>query len=153
MEPGRMNRVALRAACVDFLEDYKASLASPGNRMQIYPARPASIHPPTGFIDVLRDSIADVTFGWQRTPQAELVIIHALFDTKDAANQADIAVDGLLDWIFPRFHDAGANTTLGVRAVEDDPTYDPDWMPTPANGIRPVYFATRITLEGYSENV
>lgn len=145
-----MNRVDLRAACVDFLADYKASVS---NRMQIYPARPASLHPPTGFVDVLRDSIRDVGFGWQRTPQADLVIIHATFDTADAANQADVSTDGLLAWIFPRFHDAGANTTLGVVSVEDDPTYDPDWMPTPQNGIRPTYFATRITLEGYSENV
>jgi hypothetical protein len=150
MEPGSMNRVALRAACVDFLADYKASV---DNRMQIYPARPASIHPPTGFIDVLRDVITDAGILWQRTPQAELVLIHSTFDTADAANQADTSVDGLLAWIFPRFHDAGANTLLTPRAVEDDPTYDPDWMPTPQNGIRPVYFATRITLEGYSENV
>ena len=72
-------------------------------------------------------------------------MIHGIFDSKEAADQKDAFVDGFLDWVVTRYHEAGANTLVGVTDTEDLPNYVPEWMPPPE---QKVYYATRITLEG-----
>jgi len=140
-------RAALRAAAVELLEDYAAAAAL---TLQIYPGRPRSIHPPTAFVDVMRETITypGMTL-LQRRPQADVVVLHGLFDSKDTADQADAFVDGFLAWVAARFHAAGANTLVALVSIDDDPTYVPDWQPPE---VQRVYYATRITLEGYAEN-
>jgi hypothetical protein len=133
----------LRAASVTLLSEYAADA---GTKLQVYPARPRSIFPPTGFVDVIRESIEHIgpTLR-QRKPVAEVIVIHGIFDSKEAADQKDAFVDGFLDWVVTRYHSAGANTLIGVTDTEDLPNYVPEWMP-PAE--QKVYYATRITLEG-----
>ena len=133
----------IRAAAAELLKDYAASA---GTKLQVYPARPRSIFPPTAFVDVIRESID--YFGMtlrQRRPIAEVVVIHSDIDSKGAADQKDAFVDGFLDWVTDRYHAVGANTLIAVTETEDIPNYVPDWMP-PEQQL--VYYATRLTLEG-----
>jgi hypothetical protein len=136
-------QAAMRAAAVAFLTDYAASASV---KMQVYPARPRSIAPPTGFVDLIREHIdyVGVTLR-QRTPAADVIVVHGIFDSKEAADQKDAFVDGFLDWANTRYHQAGANTLIAVTDTEDLPNYVPEWMP-PEKQL--VYYATRITLEG-----
>jgi hypothetical protein len=137
----------LRAAAVELLTDYAADA---GTKLQVYPGRPKSIFPPTAFVDTIRESIqyVGVTLR-QRTPVAEVVVIHSDIDSKGAADQKDAFVDGFLDWVTDRYHAAGTNTLVAVTDTEDLPNYVPDWMP-PERQV--VYYATRITLEGLALN-
>lgn len=132
-----------RAAAVAFLTDYAAAV---GIGMQVYPARPRSIHPPTGFVDGISEVLDHTTLLTQRIPSVELVVIHGIFDSKEAANQKDGFVDGLIDWAETRYHQAGANTMVAIDATEDVQDYVPPWMP-PAEQL--VYYATRISLGGF----
>ena len=136
-------RTALRAAAVSLLTDYKAAA---GINLQIYPARPRTIAPPTAFIDAIRETI---TYDGliQRVPTAEIVVLHGLFDSKSAVDQADEFVDGFLDWVFDRYHAAGANTLVEVPDYEDLPDFVPEWLP-PAE--QKTYYGTRIALEGFT---
>lgn len=140
-----MTRIAfqtlMRAAAVQLLTDYKATV---GIGMQIYPARPRSIAPPTGFVDSLSESITYTALN-QRIPRAEVLVIHGLFDSKESADQRDAFVDGFIDWVLDNIHEAHAATTIAVTEVEDLPNYVPDWMPSE---LQKTYYATRITLEG-----
>ncbi len=137
-------QAALRAACVDLLEDYRDDAMT---TMQVYPGRPKSIHPPTGFVDAIRETLDHTTMLTKRLPVADIVIVHAIFDSKEAVDQKDAFTDGFIDWCEDRFHAAGANTMLGISATEDIPNFVPDWMP-PDRQL--VYYATRITVEGYA---
>lgn len=137
-------QAAMRAAAVDFLKDY-ASSASIG--MQVYPGRPKSINPPTGFVDAIREELDHTTNLTKRRPFADIIVIHGLFDSKNTADQKDAFVDGLIDWAESRFHQAGVNTLCAVTDTEDVPDYVPPWMPPER---QQVYYATRITLEGYA---
>ena len=135
----------VRAAAVALLTDYASDA---GVKLQVYPARPRSIFPPTAFVDLIRETIEYVGITLrQRSPTAEIVIIHGIFDSKGAADQKDAFVDGFLDWVTDRYHTAGANTLLAVTATEDMPNYVPEWMPPEA---QLVYYATRLTLEGFA---
>jgi hypothetical protein len=140
-----MTRIAfqtlMRAAAVAFLTDYAADAQV---RMQVYPARPRSIFPPTGFVDSLSERIEYTALN-QRQPSAEVIVIHGLFDSKDAAEQRDAFVDGFVDWSLDRIHQAHGNTTIAVTDVDDIPNFVPDWIP-PAE--QKTDYATRITLEG-----
>jgi hypothetical protein len=53
-------------------------------------------------------------------------------------------------FVVPLFHEAGANTLLALTEVEDVPVYVPDWLPPDRQRT---YYATRIVLEGYAEDV
>lgn len=137
----------MRAAAVTLLKEYGASA---GIKLNTYRARPSTITPPHAFVDLIRESI--VYTGptlRQRTPIAEVVVIHGIFDGGEAADQKDAFVDGFLDWVNTRFHAAGANTIAGVTDTEDIPDFVPTWL---APEQRSVYYATRITLEGYASN-
>ena len=133
----------IRAAAVTLLRDYAASA---GIKLQVYPGRPRSIYPPTAFVDLIRESIDYVGITLRhRTPAAEVIVIHGIFDSKEAADQKDAFIDGFLDWVTARYHAAGANTLVAVTATEDLPNYVPEWMP-PEQQL--VYYATRVTVEG-----
>ena len=116
-----------------------------GDALQVYAGRPASIHPPTAFVDGIRETI--VYSGPTiriRAPVVEMIVVHRLFDSAEAAAQKDAFIDGFLDWVLTRYHEASANTVLGVTATEDLPNYSPDWI----TERREVYYATAITMEG-----
>lgn len=136
-------QTAMRAAAVDFMTGYGTAASI---RLQVYPARPASINPPTAFVDALRETITYTGLN-QRHPMADVIVIHGLFDSKEAATQRDAFVDGFIDWAMDNVHGAGANTTIAVTEVEDIPDYIPDWLPP---NIQRTYYASRITLEGLS---
>lgn len=136
---------SLRAAAVTLLTDYAADAKT---ALQVYPARPRSIYPPTAFVDAMREQIAYTGQLRQRTPFADVIVIHGLFDSAEAANQRDAFIDGFLDWTTARPHAATANSVVGVTAIEDLPAYVPDWLP-PDKQV--AYYATQVTLEGYGE--
>ena len=136
-------RTAMRAAAVTLLTDYAASASV---KLQVYPARPRSLFPPTAFVDGIRETINTETSGlFQRIPTAEVIVLHGIFDSKDAVDQADAFVDGFLDWAADRYHAAGVDTGCLVTGYEDLPDYVPEWLP-PAE--QKTYYATRIELEG-----
>lgn len=131
----------MRQASVAFLTDYKNDV---GVRMQVYPGRPRSINPPTGFVDLIRERISYTGLN-QRIPQAEIIVIHGLFDSAEAVAQKDAFVDGFIDWSLDRLHQANANTLVAVVETTDVPDYVNDWMP-PVE--QKTFYASRITLEG-----
>ena len=145
MEQGGVSRVAfqglMRAAAVSFLTDYAADADV---KMQIYPGRPASLNPPTGFVDAIRETISYTALN-QRVPSVDVIVVFGLFDSKEAVNQKDAFVDGLIDWSFDNVHEAHANTLVTITGTEDIPDFVPEWLP-PAT--QRTYYATRITLEG-----
>lgn len=153
MEQGRLMvlRVAFRtdtrAAAVELLTDFAAQ-TSPVMTLQVYPGRPRSLNPPTAFVDAVRESYAYSNVTWrERTATLDLIVLWGLFDSKEAVDQADAFADAFLDWVTDRYHAAGANTTVAVTAIEDEPAYVNDWMPP---SEQRTYFATRITLEGFA---
>jgi hypothetical protein len=134
----------MRAAAVALLTDYAADA---GVRLQVYRARPASIHPPTAFVDNIREDREFTAQLIQRTPTVEVVVLHGLFDSGEAVDQGDAFVDGFLAWVDARIHQAGATSTIGAVSTEDLPTYVPDWLP-PAE--QRTYYGTQVNLEGLS---
>jgi hypothetical protein len=140
----------MRAAAVTLLTDYAANA---GTKLQVYPGRPKSLFPPTAFVDRISESLEypGSTTWRQRTVRCDVIVIFGNFDSKEAVDQKDAFVDGFLDWATDNVHAAGANTTIGVTAVEDEPAWTPDWRPAnTTNGPDPIYYATRLTLEGFA---
>jgi hypothetical protein len=133
----------MRAAAVQMLRDFAADFDL---ELQIYPGRPRSIRPPCAFIDRLRETI-NFDGIRQRLVQVDVIVLHGLFDSKDAAAQKDAFVDGFVDWASDHYHAAGANTILEPRSIEDDPNYTPDWQP---EEVQRSYYASLITLEGFA---
>ena len=137
----------IRAAAVELLTAYAADV---GVKLQVYRARPASVFPPCAFVDSMSEVVE--YFGpaiRQRTPRAEVVVLHGLFDSGDAVDQRDAFVDGFLDWVTDDVHAAGADSTLGLIGVDDEPNFVTDWL-APEN--QRSYYATRLTLEGFIGN-
>jgi len=136
-------RADMRAAAVDLLKDY----ADDSNiKLQVYEGRPRSIVPPTAFVDSISgtyDYLGPTTY--QEKPRVQVIVLHALFDSKEAVTQADAFVDGFFTYQLDQFHAAGANTILGLVDSEDEPDYVPDWLPPEQQRT---YYATRLTLEG-----
>lgn len=148
MQPSNL-QASMRAAAVDLLTGYAAT---DGVRLQVYPARPRSLFPPSAFVDKITETLEWSGTGWpQRTVRAEVMVVHGVFDTKEAADQRDAFVDGFVYWVANEYHAAGANTVLELSSVEDEPAWQPDWRPAnTTNGPDPIYYATRLTLEGYA---
>lgn len=136
----------LRAACVDLLTDYAASV---NLKLQVYPGRPMSLYPPSAFIDTIREVVQypGPTL-IRRYPVAEVIVIHGTFDSLETVTQRDVFVDGFMDYVRTRYHAAGANSLVAVTGIGDTPTYVPDWLPPEKQ--RP-YFATLISMEAQSE--
>lgn len=132
-----------RAAAVAFMHDYGVDA---GLRLQTYPGRPASIKPPCGFVDTLRETY-DFTGPTiiQRTLLIECIVLHGLFDTADAAAQKDAFVDGIVEWARTRYHQIDPNSVVGLVAATDLPAYVPDWV---APEYQRTYYATQLTFRG-----
>ena len=134
-------QTAMRRAAVEFLQAQSSTL---GVRMQIYPARPRTLVPPTGFVDLLRERI-DYTGLNQRSPQADVIVVYGLFDSLEAVTQRDMFVDGLINYSFDHIHQADPNTEVVIRELVDIPDYVPEWI---APSEQRTYYASRIVLEG-----
>jgi hypothetical protein len=136
-----------RAASATMLRAYGTSA---GLALQVYEGRPATINPPTAFVDRISETIEYVGITLrQRTPRVEVVVLHGKFDSKDSAAQKDAFVDGFLDWVTANYHAAGANTLIAVTSTDDEPVYVADWLPPERQGP---WYATRMTLEGFAED-
>ena len=136
-------RTNVRAAAVDLLTDYAADASV---KLQVYPGRPRTVAAPCAFVDVIRETFTYTNVSWRlRAPVCEIVVLHGLFDSKEAVDAADAFADGFLDWVTDNYHAGGANTIVGITSIEDDPTYVPDWLPPPE---QKTYYATRVTVEG-----
>lgn len=138
-------RMQMRDAAMQLVTDYRDEIAL---ELQVYRARPRSIHPPTAFIDRVSEAITDNTLLRQRAVSVEMVVLHGVFDSASAVDQADRFLDGFLDYVADRFHAAGPNTLIRSASVDDDPFYTPEWVP-PAE--QRDYYASRITLEGFAQ--
>lgn len=142
-----MSQAAYREAAVTFFADYAGFMDI---KLQTYPGRPRTIYPPTAFVDKIIETYTPFAGDlFQRVPLVECIILHGLFDSQDAVDQKDAFVDGLLQWVVGRAHQAGANTLIRVSLAEDIPDFVSDWLPPDQQRT---YFATRITLEGFGTN-
>jgi hypothetical protein len=135
-------QAAMRAASVAFVTDY-AQAASV--KLQVYPGRPASLAPPTAFVDGIHEAITYTGQLVSRVPTADVIVLFGLYDSAEAVAQKDAFADGFIDWALDRYHQAGANTLISVNEVEDLPAYVNDWMPPER---QKTYYAMRIGLEG-----
>jgi hypothetical protein len=131
----------LRAAAVALLKSYAQAQSL---TLNVYPGRPKTITAPHAFVDAMRER---VTYDGlrQRYPSCEIVIAWGLYDSAEAVRQRDAFVDGFLDWFTASPHAANANSVAGVTGIDDLPAYTPDWLE-----VRTTYYATQITLEGYT---
>ena len=141
-----------RYATLTLISEYSAALEPPIS-LNTYPGRPKSIRAPHAFVDRVSGSIDYSGPESYRNPvTVELVLLHGLFDSKEAVDQADRFVDGFVEYIADKRDAAGANRTIGLSSIEDDPSYVADWI-TPGSSrgeSQGPYFATRISLEVYA---
>lgn len=136
-----------RAAGVSLLEDCAANASV---TMQVYRGRPASIYPPTGFIDAMGDELTAMPGAsdlFTHVPVVEILCLWGVMDSGEAVDQRDAFVDAFHDWIRTRHDEAGAATLVGPRSLVDVPSFIPDWLPEQQQRI---YYATRIVLEGFA---
>jgi hypothetical protein len=133
----------MRLAAVQLLTDFRQEF---NIKLQLYPARPRTLNPPSAFVDRLRETIAFDGLR-QRVVQVDIIVVHGLFDSQDAANQRDAFVDNFIDWTSDRYHAAGGSTVLEPRQIEDDPNFVAEWMPPERQFT---YYATTIILEGFN---
>ena len=134
-------QTAMRAASVAFLEAYKTAASL---KLQVYPARPRSISPPTAFVDNISEVITYTALN-QRVVQVDVIVVHGLLDSLEAATQRDAFVDGLIDYALDNVHQADPNTTIAVVSTADEPAYVPEWLEPQ---YQRTYYATTLTLEG-----
>ena len=134
-------RAALRAAAVTLLEGYKA--ANNGSLTQIYPGRPASFYAPCAFVEAINEPDINYTAQMvQRTPRAEIRLVHGTFDSAEAVSQQDALVDGFLQYVIDNKHAASARSLVAVVAVQDEPGWVPEWLPDKS------FYSTVVVLEG-----
>src|SRR5689334_9311697 len=112
-------QAASRAAAVSLMTAYAAA-QTPALKLQVYPGRPRSIYPPCAFVDLIRETVdyKDTALG-NRTAEVEVVVLHGLMDTADAADQKDAFVDGFLKYVDENVHAAGPARTFGGVSTED----------------------------------
>lgn len=140
-------QAAYRAAVVTLLTECAANASVD---LQVYRGRPASLHPPTAFIDGMGDdteSFPATSTLYQHSPSIEVVCLWGLFDSGEAVDQRDAFVDAFHAWVRVAPHAAGGESLLGPRSLSDIPTFVPDWLP-PERQV--AYFATRIVMEGFA---
>jgi hypothetical protein len=137
-------RQAVRAAAVELLTDYAAA-AAPVVTLQVYAGRPRTIYPPTAFVDAINEPEITYTGLRQRRPQAEIILVHAVYDSLEAVTQADQFTDEFLDWVTDNAAAAGPATLVSISSIEDIPAFVPEWMP---EDEQRTYYATRLVLEG-----
>jgi hypothetical protein len=135
----------MRAAAVTMMTECAADASVP---LQVYPGRPRSINPPTGYVESMGDALTDFTSElYQHTPLVELVFVWGPFDSMEAANQRDAWVDAFHAWVRVNIHEAGARTLIGPRELADLPDFVPSWLP---ERQQLPYYATRVVLEGFA---
>jgi hypothetical protein len=83
----------------------------------------------------------------QRTPQAEIILVHGPFDSGEIVDQKDAFVDGFLDFVTDNKDAAGPGTLIYVISTLDIPDWIPTWVP---EREQYAYYATRVVLEGSS---
>jgi hypothetical protein len=132
----------MRAAAVTLLTDYGQDA---GIKLAVYRSRPVSINPPHAFVDVVGETLDHSTNITRRTPLAEVVVVHGIFNHGESADQRDAFVDGFIEWAESRYHAAGSNRLIAVASIDDQPDWQPEWSDTDTR----IYYATRIRLEGY----
>jgi hypothetical protein len=137
-----------REAVRGMIEDCAANASV---NMQVYPARPMTLYPPTGFISEMSDdtsSFPGTSTLYQHTPRIEVTMVWGVLDSKEAVTQRDAWVDAFHAWTRERVHEAGARTLLGPLSVNDIPVFNPDWGNEAQR--QTTYYATRIVLEGFA---
>lgn len=137
-----------RAAAVTMLTECAANASV---AMQVYPGRPMSLYPPTGFVSEMGDDLSPfpgTSHLFEHKPGIEVVLVWGTFDSKEAANQRDAFVDAYHEWVRTRPHQAGARTLIGPLSVNDIPVFNPDWGNQQQRETS--YYATRIVLEGFA---
>ena len=138
-------RADARAAVLELL-DGCAAAQTPVVKLATYPGRPASIAAPHAFIDQVSEGLDyPGPLARQRSVTVEAVLLHGLFDSKEAVNQADVFMDALVDYVAARREAAGANRTIGITSIADEPSYVADWI----RGEQKTYYATRVSFEAY----
>ena len=135
-------QTALRAACVSELAKYGNSA---GINLQVYPGRPVTLYPPAAFVDRI-DETVDYTGLVQRHPVAQVVAVWGVFDSKDATEQRDAFVDGLLNQLIDDYHAVDGATLISVTSIADDASFIPDWGSEEQRNT--AYYATRFNVEG-----
>lgn len=128
-----------------------ACAAAANVSLQVYPARPMTVKPPTGFVSEMADSTTPFPGTarlYQHTPLVECIFIWGLFDSMEAANQRDAFVDAFHAWVRQNPHQAGGDTLIGPREVNDLPVFNPDWGSEAQRET--TYYATRFVLEGFA---
>ncbi len=134
----------MRAAAMQMLLDYAQDM---NLSLQKYPGRPASLYPPTAYVERIRETIDwDGAFR-KRHVFVDVRVIWGLFDSKVAVDQRDAFVDGFVEWVTDHPHAAFATTVIEPRTVEDDPEFVADWLKLEDQGP---YFSSTITLEGFA---
>ena len=136
-------RTELRRAAMELVGSYAEDA---GVELQTYPGRPASIFPPTAFVDRIREKLDPYgPIRQQRSPTVELVVLHGVFDSQAAVEAGDAFVDGFLEYVLRNPHKAHPNSVAYVPEYQDEPAYVADWIPPD----RPrVFYATTFALEG-----
>lgn len=137
-----------RKAATDMLE----GCATAANvALQVYPGRPMTIYPPTGFVDSMSDTLSPTPGAsalFTHAPTVEVLLLWGEFDSKEAVTQRDAFVDAFHAYVRTRPHQAGAATLIGPRSLGDVPVYNPDWGSEDQR--QRSYYATRIVLEGFA---
>lgn len=134
-----------RAAAVALMVACAADADVP---LQVYPGRPRSVAPPTGFVDSMGDEYEGTpgaSMLFRHTPIVELVFVWGTFDSKEAVNQRDAWVDAFHDWVRQRPHEVSGASLISPRSLDDIPVFVPDWLP---ESEQRTFFATRLVLEG-----
>ncbi len=142
-----MGHVNYRAAAVAFLTEYAVSMDI---GLQVYPGRPRTVRPPTGFVDGINETYNAFTDRhYQGNIQVRVIVLWGLFDSLDAVTQKDEFIDGLAVWAYSHPHEAGGNTLIWLAEVQDLPDYVPEWLPPEQ---QKTYYATEVTLGGFETN-
>lgn len=143
-------QTAMRAAAVQLLTDYAASVPSLG--LQVYRTLPTTIRPPTAFVERMDEttSIPGITQR-QRSVRCSVIVlfrISAAGERGSGVDQRDAFVDGFADWVLENFHQPGPTELIAGIRTEDAPYYV---VPGP-RGEQISYEGVRIVLEGYTAN-
>ena len=140
-------QVMYREAAVTLLTECAASASV---RLQVYRGRPATVYPPTAFVDSMSDQLTPVPGAsdlFTHVPTIEILCLWGLLDTGEAVDQRDAFVDAFHDWIRTRHDEVSGATLIGPQSLTDEPSFVPDWLP---EAQQKVYYATRIVLEGFA---
>lgn len=134
-----------RAAAVSLMDDCATDA---GVKLQTYRGRPASLHPPTGFVDSMRTDLVPfpaTSTLYQHNRRIDLLMVWGLFDSGEAVDQRDAWMTAFHNWARVLPHAVNGSSLLGPVSYADEPTFVPDWLER-----QDAYFATRITLEGFA---